>query len=141
MGARGPLPEAKPTVNFRPGVPSAPSWLDPVAKREYKRVVRLLAERPGHLQQVDMAVLCTYAQGYSDVVRLTLDVRREGESLSGAKGGSYLNPKCSALAQAHNRMREAQAKLGFSPGDRARTSAKGVRDGAPSPLAGFIAPN
>lgn len=127
MGARGPLPKGrKPALKFAPGVPPPPAWLDATARAEYARVVEELAANPDHLQQVDMSVISTYAQAYSDVCRLTRDVRKEGETLvSATKGTSYLNPKVGALSAAYNRMREAAAKLAFSPVDRMRMSGKG----------------
>lgn len=130
----------KPSLKFPPGVPPAPGFLDADAVKEYERVVGLLAATPDHLQQVDAACLATYAQAYADVGRLTRDVRKEGETLvSEAKGTSYLNPKCSALSAAHNRLRESAAKLAFSPYDRARAGTKPAAGvSASNPLAGFI---
>ncbi len=139
---RGPTkPSSKPSLNFPPGVPPPPAYLDAFARREYRRVTALLGAVPNHLQQVDMSVLATYAQAYSDVCRLTKEVRVEGETLvSELKGTSYLNPKCSALSAAHNRLRESAAKLAFSPLDRVRAGTKPAASGVPTanPLSGFL---
>lgn len=126
MGSRGPLPKTKDAIRFLPGVPAAPCWLDADARREYVRIAKLLTG--DHLQQVDLSTLSTYAQAYADVKRLTKQVREEGETLtSKTKGTSYLNPKCSALSAAYNRMRESATKLMFSPADRARGSGRATK--------------
>lgn len=123
MASRGPVSQKKPTLVFEAGVPAAPDWLDDDAKAEFARVVAIIAEVPGHLQQVDFSTLNTYSQAFSDVKRLTVEVRGK-EMVQGSKG-PYLNPLCNALAQSHNRMREAAARLGFSPADRARVNGAG----------------
>jgi len=122
MGARGPAPKSKQTVNFRAGVPDAPRWLDASARAEYRRVVREIEHGKGG-QQVDMALLATYAQAWSDVRRLTLVVRKEGETLTSDKGNAYMNPNVNALSMKQKTLLAAAAKLGFSPQDRARVPA------------------
>lgn len=122
MGARGPHSKTKKTLAFTPGVPPPPAWLDAAAVKEYHRVTREIAKTdPDCLQQVDMAVLSQYAQASSDIARLTLVVREEGETLSNPeKGTKYPNPNNNALQMAIGRQEKAASKLGFSPADRAR---------------------
>lgn len=149
MGSRGPVSQSKPTLAFAPGVPAAPAWLDPEARAEYDRVVELLAEIPGHLQQVDFSTVCTYAKAFSDVQRLTRDIHGDsadtaavpkGEVLVSDKGNAYMNPQCGVLSMAYTRMKDSAARLGFSPSDRARVNAKGnlTKTGAANPLDKFI---
>lgn len=139
MGARGPRPKtAKPTIKFAQGVPPAPAWLDAAAKVEYRRVAAILGEVPDHLQQVDFAVLCQYAQSLADVARLTKLVRKEGEVLANRERGTkYINPTLSALSAARNALMESAKRLGFSPTDRVRASSGPA--GKANPLSGFIA--
>jgi P27 family predicted phage terminase small subunit len=127
MGARGPIGKSAAGLKFTAGAPPAPAWLDATAKAEYERAVTELASIPDHIQQVDLAVLATYAQAYSDVCRLTKAVRREGDTVKSSKGTAYLNPKSIALASAHKRLQQASAKLGFSPVDRLRMTGKGKK--------------
>jgi P27 family predicted phage terminase small subunit len=122
MGARGPAPKGKGCVAFRAGVPKPPAWLDQCGRMEYRRAVREIGHANGG-QQMDMALLATYAQAYSDVRRLTMVVRKEGETLMSDKGNVYMNPNCNALSMAKKTLMAAAAKLAFSPSDRARVPA------------------
>lgn len=126
MGSRGPMAarSGAAKIQFEAGVPAAPSHLDAAAKKEYNRIVKLLSTATGYLQQVDLGVLSIYAQTWSDIQRLTKQVRKEGETLIGSQGGSYLNPTYSALCNAQTRLDKLASKLGFSPADRERLSAR-----------------
>lgn len=126
-------------VRFSPGVPPPPPWLDEAAIGEYQRVAgQLEVAGDAYLQQVDMSDLSTYAQAYSDVVRLTPLVRAEGEALTSDKGNLYPNPRNNALQMAYNRMSKAAARLGFSPTDRARIGKKTGGKGKDDPLKDYI---
>ena len=147
MGSRGPLPQSKSSLAFKGGVPEAPAWMDETARAEYKRVVELLAEIPGHLQQVDFSTVCTYCQAFADVRRIhalvydgTAELKPEGEVLISDKGNAYVNPRVNVLSMAHNRMKDSGARLGFSPSDRARVNSKGTltKTGKPNPLDSFV---
>ena len=122
MGARGPAPKGKGCVAFRSGVPRPPAWLDASGRTEYRRAAREIAHANGG-QQMDMALLATYAQAYSDVRRLTLAVRKEGETLTSDKGNVYLNPNATLLSMRQKTLMAAASKLAFSPSDRARVPA------------------
>lgn len=139
MGSRGPASKKPTTLKFTPGVPTAPAWLDDVARAEYARVSAEM-ERAGrdYLQQVDLSDLVTYSQGFADVARLTLVVRDEGETLISLKGGAYPNPNNNALQMAYNRMKAAAGRLGFSPSDRNRIGSKGTGKSKADPLDSFV---
>lgn len=139
MGSRGPTAKGATSLKFSPGVPPAPDFLDDVARAEYARVSEEM-EKAGrdYLQQVDLSDLITYAQGYSDVARLTLVVRDEGESLTSLKGGVYPNPNNNALQMAYNRMKAAASRLGFSPSDRNRIGNKSGGKNKSDPLDKFV---
>lgn len=137
-GSRGPKSKSTSSkkIKFESGIPSAPAWLDAVAKAEYKRVSTILLKVTDHLQMVDMSVLSTYSQAYSDVCRLTKSIRDDdsskrkikiGEALISDKGNLYLNPKVGALGNAYARMEKAASKLGFSPADRERLEATNAK--------------
>ena len=134
MGTRGPTPTPtkilklrgsrranrnKVEPKFTEGMVEPPNWLDGDAKNEWDRVVVEL-QAINILQRVDMAVLATYCQAYSDVARLTEKVRRAGETLISTAGNPYLNPDFNVLSVAYTRLERSVAKLGFSPSDRAR---------------------
>lgn len=140
MGARGPLPQNKPTLQFKAGVPAASAFLSEEARAEFTRVVEELAAIPGHLQQVDLSVVETYSQAYADRARLEAEIRKEGETLVSDKGNAYMNPKVGVLSTVCNRLKDSSARLGFSPSDRARVNAKATpaKNGKANALDEFI---
>ena len=120
MGSRGaPAKSSTGTIKFRAGVPPPPAWLDIAARTEYKRAVDELMSADASVQQPDMAVLATYAQAYSDIARITEDIREEGDVVTGPQG-TIANPRFRALSLAQRTLSQACQKLGFSPADRAR---------------------
>lgn len=140
MGARGPARKT-PTPHARTtaGVPPAPPWLDEVAAEEYHRVAKELTEAEVDIQHVDMAILSLYAQSYSDVMQLTLDLREEGVVTETKRGTPVSNPKVTALNGAYNRLRHAAMRLGFSPLDRLRVPiVKEGEDGEDDGLKDFL---
>jgi P27 family predicted phage terminase small subunit len=110
----------KTRISFGASIPPPPPHLDADAKKEYKRVADAMGEAgDGYLQCVDVALLSTYAQAWSDMVRLTPLVRGQ-ETLMSDKGNAYPNPLAASLAQAYNRVAAATKELGFSPNSRKR---------------------
>ena len=137
MGSRGPMPKASaPVLQFRLGVPPPPDWLDEGAKAEYQRAAAELDAAGTALQQVDFAVLCAYAQAYSDLARLTKEIRDKGEVVEGYNG-PIANPLIRTLALAFQTLRATAQKLGFSPSDRGRIGGKAPGSGK-NPLNEFI---
>ncbi len=120
MGSRGPAPKPKSAVQYRTGVPPAPSWLDADALKEYSRAAREIARGSNTLQRVDVGALAAYAQAWSDVGRITALVRDEGELVTLPNGIRTENPRLATLARAQRILLQAAGKLGFSPADRAR---------------------
>lgn len=117
-----PKPKMKKTerINFGAQIPPPPPHLDADAKKEYRRVAKAMEDAgEGYLQVVDVALLATYAQAWSDVIRLTPLVRGK-ETLTSDKGNDYPNPLAASLAQANNRVASTSKELGFSPNSRKR---------------------
>jgi len=125
MGTRGTKQKVITEIQYAEGAPDPSPWLDDLAKKEYRRVVAIMSETTGALQQVDMATLETYAQSYADFARLTEEIRKEGEVLK-ANNTVYTqaNPKCALRQAAMKQCLSASAKLGFNPVDRKRASSK-----------------
>lgn len=140
MGSRGPIAKNTPTLQFKAGIPAASEFLSDKAKAEFARVVEELAAIPGHLQQVDLSVVETYAQAYADRARLEGEIRTEGDTLVSDKGNAYMNPKVGVLSSVCNRLKDSSARLGFSPSDRARVNAKvaTTKTGKANPLDEFV---
>jgi P27 family predicted phage terminase small subunit len=143
MGLRGPAKKDKALrlVGFTKGVPVAPPWIDRNAKREYARITQIILRSGESLELVDMAALALYAQAYSDVARLTKQIRKEGETLPSVKTGQrYLNPSWTILAAARNQLMQATEKLGFSPHARSRiTTPDNAKKKDGNPVAALLA--
>lgn len=139
MGARGPIAKkaSKAAIRFRPGVPPPPEWLDDAAAKEYQRAAEELEAAGGALQQMDCYTLATYAQACSDVARLTVDLRNEGETITTPQG-VIANPLLRALTVAQRSLASATAKLGFSPADRARVPRAAATGKSDNAFAAFV---
>jgi P27 family predicted phage terminase small subunit len=115
-----PKMSSKQRLNFGASIPPPPPHLDDDAKKEYRRVGRAMEQAgEGYLQCVDVALLATYAQAWSDVIRLTPLVRGK-ETLTSDKGNDYPNPLAASLSQAQNRVQSVAKELGLSPNSRKR---------------------
>jgi P27 family predicted phage terminase small subunit len=107
----------------RPCTPEPPEWLDPMAKREWERIVPALAAI-GLLTEVDGFVLESYCQCYARWVEHELAIAKIGTVYSPGKkkGLKYLKalPHV-AIAQAYLAQARAFAEqLGLSPSARSR---------------------
>ena len=106
-------------MNYEPGLPPPPKWLGRLAKTEYRRVAALM-QRASTCQKVDLAILAAYAHAYAEYWTLVQSIDGEGRTLTGPRGGLVVNPLCKERDSAFSRMKDAAAKLGFSPADRDR---------------------
>lgn len=91
---------------------------------EYNRAAEELEAADASLQQVDFACLADYAQSFSDVRRLTKEMR--GKEVVSTKQGEVSNPLLRHIMAARQTLRATSAKLGFSPADRARVPKAGA---------------
>jgi P27 family predicted phage terminase small subunit len=139
MGARGPQPtptaikeargtarpdrsarnEAKPV-----GKPTCPSWLPKDAKREFRRLVKLLDEL-GLIGMIDGNLLTRYASTWHRWRQAVQMVERSGEvvPLKHEDGTlKYLqpNPYVSIARQLADQLHKMEAALGMSPSARSR---------------------
>ena len=132
MGTRGPQPNRQePMPTTRTKLPPPPKHLDAVAKKEYRRASEQLAEIGVALEAVDLALLAIYAQAWSDYVRLTGEIRTEGEIISGYRGASRRNPKLGILRAAADAMQKAAKQLGLSPLSRRKLPKVAARTATP----------
>jgi P27 family predicted phage terminase small subunit len=64
-------------------LPKVPSWITADAKREYKRVLKLLAEAgQEHISQLDAAALTAYAVNWAAWVESEKILQRDGSTVS-----------------------------------------------------------
>jgi P27 family predicted phage terminase small subunit len=120
MSNKGPVSRRKPVIKFRAGVPDPGTWMDDHSREEYFRVAEELEAAGAEPQQVDAALLGTYAQAVTDCSRLTREIREEGEIVTLPNGIRTANPKVNVKIAAQKHMLACIQRLGFSPVDRAR---------------------
>ena len=100
----------------------APAWLSDDAKKLWKKLIReymLLG-----VYSIDTPVFAAYCDSLADYIRLTGEIKAEGEVINGINkaGNPYVlpNPKCALKHQAWMRMKTNGAEIGHSPASRAR---------------------
>ncbi len=98
-------------------VPSMPSWLGAHAKREWKRVTKLLGDA-GVLTELDRTVLALYCSAVDDFLTCRAIIDREGGVAKSDKGGLYQHPAFGMMTNAWSRALKAGAELGLSPSSR-----------------------
>lgn len=106
----------------RRGVPSCPSHLDPAAKKEWRRVARLL-EEVGLLTLVDRAALALYCAAWARWVDAEEKLAASGPVLKSATGRYYPNPLVAISRQAARDIRAWAMEFGLTPSARSRMRA------------------
>ncbi|MBM6630313.1 phage terminase small subunit P27 family [Mammaliicoccus vitulinus] len=88
-----------------------PSYLDTIAKKEYKRITTLLKELP--IASLDLSLVVAYCQTYSNYVQATQHLNKHGlvvETERGTKLSSYYT----AQRDSTDRLISLSNKLGLS---------------------------
>lgn len=129
-GNRGNRPINMNEPKPRPISPKCPTWLGPIAKKEWKRVVPEL-ERMGLLTIVDGAALEGYCESYSKWVELTQFLKKfekQGYMFKTPSGYMQQLPQVT-MAQRYLTMAKAFcAEFGLTPSSRARMVIPGQSD-------------
>jgi P27 family predicted phage terminase small subunit len=142
MGMKGPAPtprkilEARGSwradlcadeVQFPPGKPTCPAWLDEEARAEWRKQVKQL-DAAGILFEVDGAVLAAYCEAWGEFRMLAELIKSKVKK---APDTGYQEAINQGLVNAKNRAVERLVRLagqfGFSPAARARV--KGPQGG------------
>lgn len=112
--------EPKPAIKL----PTCPRHLDPVARKEWRRVARTLVDL-GILTPIDRAVLVAYCRAWSLYVEADRKVQEQGSMLTSTKTGlPYQNPYLNQLTAASKDMVRYATELGMTPASRSRIDAK-----------------
>jgi len=135
MGARGPA--AKPTAlrkaqghpghitkNLREArpkteVPSCPNHLSGDAKREWRRIVGLLAV-VGLVSQIDRATLAAYCQAYGRWCHAERMIKKEGAIITTPNGHEQKSPWLTIADKAMEQMHRYAVEFGLTPASRTR---------------------
>jgi P27 family predicted phage terminase small subunit len=118
---------------FTGGRPSCPSYLSPIAKTEWRRIVRLLRER-GTLTRGDGPAIEVYCQTYARWRACITEIETKGDfidttwtDLTGTHTKRTINPASKLAGQLANSLRAMQVQLGATPGSRGEREADEAR--------------
>ena len=110
--------EPKPPKPDRP--PYAPRHLNDDAKREWRRIIKILMQL-GLYTDVDYAALAMYCQAWGRWIHAERMVEELGEVLLSTQTGNYYqNPWYHVANKAWDQMLKMLSRFGLSPADRAR---------------------
>ena len=105
------------------GLKVPPDWLDDRARQKWDQFIGEALEHEW-VTEPELDTFANYCQTVSDVERLTLEVREEGETLTSKRYGAKRNPKTLLLREAHDRLHKVTQALGFTPSTRNRVKRK-----------------
>lgn len=100
--------------------PKAPSYLDDIAKEQWKLKIKVLAER-GDITTEDYTNLELYCVNYSLYRRAVQDIAERGFSITNSQGTEARNPALSAKSEAEKIIVKMSSLLGFDPVSRRKT--------------------
>lgn len=116
-----PLNRNEPQPPAPESTPYAPRHLNDEAKREWRRIGRVLLAL-GLYTEVDRAALAMYCQNWGIWVTAEIHLRDEGEILVTATGYHYPNPWRGLANKAQETMRRMFTEFGLTPSARSRLS-------------------
>jgi P27 family predicted phage terminase small subunit len=100
-----------------------PSWLDKIAKKEFKRLAKELEELD-LITNVDVNALAAYCDAYSEYIRCTEIIQEEGLMVEytnkAAETNKVPHPLLTKKKQLHDQMRSLAIEFGLTPSARAR---------------------
>jgi len=115
-----PLPKNEPQPSTE--VPPPPSFLSNIAKREYRRVAKILAPL-GVITEIDATALAAYADAFSTWAEAVEQIKNNGYMAVGEKNGHlYQNPYVGMKNQAMEKMMKIATEFGMTPSSRSRVS-------------------
>ena len=110
----------KRAIPRKPRAPRCPSFLGPVARKEWRRLAGDLASR-GLLTSLDRAVFTIYCQSWEHVVQAQELVSQHGLVAEGEDGRCGPSPYLGVLRAATETLTRIAAELGMTPASRSRT--------------------
>ena len=135
MAQRGrkPKPTALKTLEGNPGkrqlntnepkplakAPSCPKWLDPEAKKEWRRLSKKM-EQIGILTEIDMAAFAGYCQAYARWKAAEEFISKHGSIVKTPSGYWQQVPQVSIAQQYMKAMQKFAEQFGLTPAARSR---------------------
>ncbi|HHW7568243.1 TPA: phage terminase small subunit P27 family [Mannheimia haemolytica] len=101
-------------------IPESPSYLDEIARDQWKRKIAVLAER-GDITDEDYTNLELYCVNYSLYRSAVQDLAERGFSITNSQGTEARNPALTAKSEAEKIIIKMSSLLGFDPVSRRKT--------------------
>lgn len=97
-----------------------PSWLDDEAKKEWKRIVKLLETEKKDFTDKDLKALEGYCVSYSKWKKCENIINEKGFTFTTPNGYEQQRPEISIANKSQQEMRSWMKELGFTEASRAR---------------------
>ena len=116
------------TVKAEAVVPRCPSWLTPLARKEWRRATRELA-KVGLMTRLDMALLASYCEAVAQVIACTEYIEAQGGISKYLEGrNSQTAMHLTAMRAAQQFIRSVGPEFGMSPSSRGRIEIPEARE-------------
>ena len=106
--------------------PSCPKWLDPEAKKEWKRLSKKM-EQIGILTEIDMAAFAGYCQAYARWKAAEEFISKHGAIVKTPSGYWQQVPQVSIAQQYMKAMQKFAEQFGLTPAARSRIVADNTK--------------
>ena len=106
--------------------PSCPKWLDPEAKKEWKRLSKKM-EQIGILTEIDMAAFAGYCQAYARWKAAEEFISKHGSIVKTPSGYWQQVPQVSIAQQYMKAMQKFAEQFGLTPAARSRIVADNTK--------------
>lgn len=121
-----PMNSAEPRLPKK--APSCPQWLEPEAKKEWKRLAKTM-EILGTLTEADRSSFAAYCQAYARWVEAEKFISENGSTFETDKGYKQQIPQVSIGQTYLKIMQKAAAEFGLTPSARTRIIASNSQEG------------
>lgn len=99
---------------------TAPTWINDTAKKEWRRVVKLIIEENKEIEDKDLKTLETYCVNYAKWQKCEALLDSEGFIFETPNGYIQQRPEVAIANKAQERMLAAAKELGLTPASRSR---------------------
>lgn len=99
---------------------TCPSWLDPEAKKEWRRIIKILEDEKRDFTTKDIKALEAYCDSYATWKSNKQIILEEGYTFKTPSGYIQQRPEVSICNKAQQEMRSWMKELGLTEASRAR---------------------
>jgi P27 family predicted phage terminase small subunit len=99
------------------GIPPCPKHLDAIARKEYRRIAKIMSESKT-VTQAELAALTCYAQSWSRMIEAEKQLKITGLIIKSPAGFPCISPFLSVANRAAEDLRKWGGELGLSPAAR-----------------------